>query len=146
MEDSYEKTRRASAFDAASALLTFAAQAKTIALQTDPPLYIVESYPDNWESCYDLLDADGIVVQALWADCVVRMDEVLIIRQNGLFGYMGYDGNWLAEPQFDDVRNFSEGMARRRWASGLAILIRIMRGLCRPCSTKRICFQAAWRP
>lgn len=92
-------------------LLMFAARAQTIALQTDPPLYIVESYPDNWESCCDLVDADGNVVQAHWADSVVRNDEVLIIRQNGLIGYMGYDGNWLAEPQFDDVRNFSEGMA-----------------------------------
>lgn len=87
------------------------AQAQTIALQTDPPLYIVESYPDNWEFCCDLVDADGNVVQAHWADSVDREDEVLIIRQNGLIGYMGYDGNWLAEPQFDDVRNFSEGMA-----------------------------------
>ena len=92
-------------------LLTFAAHAQTIALQTDPPLYIVESYPDNWESCCDLVDADGNVVQAHWADSVDREEEVLIIRQNGLIGYMGYDGTWLAEPQFDDVRNFSEGMA-----------------------------------
>lgn len=103
--------RHAALLLSALLLLTFAAQAKTIALQTDPPLYIVESYPDNWESCCDLEDADGNVVQAHWADSVVRNDEVLIIRQNGLIGYMGYDGNWLAEPQFDDVRNFSEGMA-----------------------------------
>ena len=46
------------------------AQAQTIALQTDPPLYIVESYPDNWESCCDLVDADGNVVQERWADSV----------------------------------------------------------------------------
>mgnify|MGYP000466555145 FL=1 len=67
-------------------LLMFAARAQTIALQTDPPLYIVESYPDNWESCCDLVDADGNVVQAHWADSVDREDEVLIIRQNGLIG------------------------------------------------------------
>ena len=42
--------RHAALLLSALLLLTFAAHAQTIALQTDPPLYIVESYPDNWES------------------------------------------------------------------------------------------------
>ena len=87
------------------------AQAQTIALQTDPPLYLVESTPDFWEYYYDLVDADGNVVQERWADSVYEKNGVLRIEQNGLIGVMDYNGNWIAEPRFTEVRNFFEGMA-----------------------------------
>ena len=87
------------------------AQAQTIALQTDPPLYLVESTPDFWEYYYDLVDADGNVVQERWADSVYEKNGVLRIEQNGLIGVMDYDGSWIVEPQFTEVRSFFEGMA-----------------------------------
>ena len=87
------------------------AQAQTIALQTDPPLYLVESTPDFWEYYYDLVDADGNVVQERWADSVYEKNGVLQIEQNGLIGVMDYDGSWIAEPRFTEVRSFFEGMA-----------------------------------
>ncbi|MDO4384970.1 MAG: WG repeat-containing protein [Clostridia bacterium] len=90
------------------------AQAQTIALQTDPPLYLVESTPDFWEYYYDLVDADGNVVQERWADSVYEKNGVLQIEQNGLIGVMDYNGNWIAEPQFTEVRSFFEGMAVAR--------------------------------
>ena len=87
------------------------AQAQTIALQTDPPLYLVESTPDFWEYYYDLVDADGNVVQERWADSVYEKNGVLRIEQNGLIGVMDYDGSWIVEPQFTEVRSLFEGMA-----------------------------------
>ena len=87
------------------------AQAQTIALQPDPPLYLVESTPDFWEYYYDLVDADGNVVQERWADSVYEKNGVLRIEQNGLIGVMDYDGSWIVEPQFTEVRSFFEGMA-----------------------------------
>ena len=90
------------------------AQAQTIALQTDPPLYLVESTLDFWEYYYDLVDADGNVVQERWADSVYEKNGVLRIEQNRLIGVMDYDGSWIAEPQFTEVRSFFEGMAVAR--------------------------------
>ena len=87
------------------------AQAQTIALQTDPPLYIVRRTEDKFDYYYDLVDAEGNIVQERWASSVREQDGKLEVTRKGRIGYLGYDGKWIAEPQFDWVGGFHEGFA-----------------------------------
>ena len=87
-------------------LITCAVADEVIKLDSEPTMYIVGSR-DN----YNLVDANGAVIEENWAQEVKEADSVLVVRRIGLYGIMNTRGEWLAEPRFSDIGSFSEGMA-----------------------------------
>ena len=45
-------------------------------------------------------------------------DGVILLKRNGLYGYMDYTGKWIAEPVYKDGKPFSEGLGVLKTADG----------------------------
>lgn len=56
-------------------------------------------------------------------DIVSYSDGVILLEQDGKYGYMDYTGAWIAQPIYDYARPFSEGLAVAGFSDGVRLML-----------------------